>query len=143
MVRALVFWNSVLNFSLCGIKSGIVEWSVILLCMQVERALILWNFVFYFSAFGTRFGIVESCVIFFCVLDTPWYCAISCDIFLNLEHALVFRNLCYIFHRSSETRSGIVKCYVLFSVYWMWSGNVENLCYSFLYVERALVFWIL
>ena len=78
--RTLVLWNSVLYFSACGMRSGIVEfhviyfrlwnslWYCVILCYIFPcgvRALVLWNFMLYLSAYGMRSGNVEFCVIFF------------------------------------------------------------------------------
>ena len=93
--HALVLWNFVLHYPVCGMCSGIVQLRV------------------HFFACGRRSSIVELRVIFFCVWNALWYCGILCYIFPRVEPALELWNFLLCFSKCG-TRSGIVEFFVIF-----------------------------
>ena len=73
--RALVWWNFVLHFFVCGTLSGIVESSISIFVCR------------------THCGNVEFCVIFsVCQWNALWYCIVFCYISLYVECDLMLWN---------------------------------------------------
>ena len=153
--RALVLWNFVLNFSVCGTRSGVVLCFsacgmlfgiVLYLSACGKRSDIVLYFSacgkcsgvgLYFSTCGKRSGIVEFRVIFFCVWNALWYCGILCYNFLHVQRALVLWIFCYIFLRVESAL--VLWNFVLYLSVCVTRSGIVEFCSIFFHILKFLV----